>query len=62
MFAVKVMNLDKLRGYGQDVSILKDEANLMLKIKNHKNIVTLHDAYFSDKFVRLVLDYMDGGD
>eukprot|EP00943_MAST-04B_sp_MAST-4B-sp1_P001116 g1116.t1 len=62
VFAVKVMNLDKLRGYGQDVSILKDEANLMLKIKNHKNIVTLHDAYFSDKFVRLVLDYMDGGD
>lgn len=62
MFAVKVMDLAKLNGYGLDPEILKDEANLMLKIKNHDNVVKLHDAYFSDKYVRLVLDYMDGGD
>ena len=49
LFAVKVMNLDKLRSYNQDVSVLRDEANLMLKIKNHPNIVQLHDAYFSNK-------------
>ena len=62
LFAVKVMNLDKLRSYNQDVSVLRDEANLMLKIKNHPNIVQLHDAYFSNKHVRLVMDLMDGGD
>ena len=54
------MNLDKLRSYNQDVSVLRDEANLMLKIKNYPNIVQLR-AYFH-KHVRLVMDLMDGGD
>ena len=54
------MNLDKLRSYNQDVSMLRDEANLMLKIKTTRTYN--YTMLISNKHVRLVMDLMDGGD
>ena len=51
MFAVKVMDLAKLNGYGLDPEILKDEANLMLKIKNHHQHELISAMKSFDEFI-----------
>ena len=56
--AVKVLNKIKLRGH---LDAIDEEIAILTKL-DHPNIVKYYETYKDDKFIYLVMEYIEGSD
>ena len=56
--AIKVMNKKKLKDH---LDIIQEEVSILTKL-DHPNIVKYYETYTDEKYIYLVMEYIDGGE
>ena len=56
--AIKVMNKNKLRDH---LDAIKEEVKILTNL-DHPNIVKYYETYVDEKYIYLVMEYIDGGE
>lgn len=56
--AVKVLNLSKLN---DQLAAIQEEVTILSKL-DHPNIVKYYETYIDDKYIYLVMEYINGGE
>ena len=60
-YALKAMKKDKIRDCKRNIQNVKLEVDIM-RVLDHPYVIKMYEVYESNKYVTLVLDYMDGGE
>ena len=56
--AIKVMNKNKLKDH---LDAIQEEVCILTKL-DHPNIVKYYETYIDEKYIYLVMEYIDGGE
>jgi len=56
--AIKVMNKSKLK---EHIDAIQEEVKILTKL-DHPNIVKYYETYIDEKYIYLVMEYIDGGE
>ena len=56
--AIKVLNKNKLKDH---LEAIKEEVSILTKL-DHPNIVKYYETYIDEKYIYLVMEYIDGGE
>ena len=56
--AIKVMNKSKLKDH---LDAIQEEVQILTKL-DHPNIVKYYETYIDEKYIYLVMEYIDGGE
>ena len=56
--AIKVMNKKKLKDH---LDAIQEEVAILTKL-DHPNIVKYYETYVDEKYIYLVMEYIDGGE
>ena len=56
--AIKIMNKKKLKDH---LEAIKEEVNILTHL-DHPNIVKYYETYTDEKYIYLVMEYIDGGE
>ncbi len=56
--AIKVMNKNKLKDH---LDAIQEEVGILTKL-DHPNIVKYYETYIDEKYIYLVMEYIDGGE
>ena len=56
--AIKVLNKKKLKDY---LDVIQEEVDILAKL-DHPNIVKYYETYVDEKYMYLVMEYIDGGE
>jgi serine/threonine protein kinase len=56
--AIKVLNKNKLKDH---LEAIKEEVSILTKL-DHPNIVKYYETYIDEKYIYLVMEYINGGE
>ena len=60
-YALKTIEKNKIKNCKRNIQYVKGEIDIM-RVLDHPYVIKMYEVYESNKYVHLVLDYMDGGE